>query len=84
MKLLKGLLHWWRYVTSEDLGLFGLREHGWRVRYRDGVSQSMPYATACDYAEMFDGVVERNTAQPLASKECAGGGACPPIAPADR
>lgn len=32
---------------------------GWQVVYADGVSQSMAYDVACDYAKMFGGKVRR-------------------------
>lgn len=56
------LLHCWRLIV-EPSGrncLFGVSmPRRWRVKYRDGYSQPMAYDVACDYAEIFNGTVER-------------------------
>jgi hypothetical protein len=57
------LLHWWRLLIepSGEGKLFGVgMPSRWRVRYKDGVSRPMAYNTACNYARMFDGKVERS------------------------
>jgi hypothetical protein len=71
--MLKLLLHWWRLLTTESGAgrLFGISQpRGWRVRYAaeklsdgtyvpSGLSIPMAYDTACDYAKIFGGTVER-------------------------
>lgn len=60
--MIKALLHWWRLRverSGKDRMLFA-QPRDWRVRYNDGGRTApMAYDTACDYAEMFGGRVER-------------------------
>ena len=73
--MLTALMHWWRLLTEPSgkgrLQIFGSRR--WRVRYTprlefpDGAfSAPLAYDVACDYAELWGGVVERvpPTAEP--------------------
>ncbi len=60
--MIQVLLHWWRLLTepSGSGRLFGgWQPQRWRVIYGEGKSIPMAYDTACSYAEMFDGKVER-------------------------
>jgi hypothetical protein len=71
------LLHWWRLLTSEDQGLHGVWRYKWRVRYPDGVSEPMPYKTACSYATLFGGKVERVPEKGKEVRGCNRGNRCP-------
>ena len=61
-RAMAALLHWWRLLTEpEGGGIVTMQPRRWQVRYSEGgVSIGMAYRTACNYAEIFGGVVERH------------------------
>lgn len=62
------LLHWWRLLTEPRGGnIVTTQPRRWQVRYPcGGVSIGMSYRTACNYAAIFGGTVER---YPLKGKQ---------------
>lgn len=65
------VVHWWRLLVEPDRSLMDGTGR-WRVKYgpcrevpQGGLSRRMSYRQACNYAEMFGGVIQR--VQPNAS-----------------